>query len=159
MRFRESVMKPIVILVKGPSAGGKTTITRALIKELVGFEFLNIAAIKESWAGEKEKTYAEFFPRLEKAMKDKKNILLQELFAREIEELVKKYGYKLISVYLDCSLDETKKRNASRNKVLSDEYLEKSYKYLAKPEKKDQIINTEGRKVSEVVNDVLELLD
>jgi len=156
-------MKPVIILIKGPSAGGKSTVCNALEKNLKNFIFLDIAKHKEDYAldpDRKKKAYAKFFPKLKKAMGEGKNILIQEFFLKDLEKKVDLSNYKVISFFLKSSLEETKLRNSNRKKVLSDTYLEKSYGYLGVSEYRDLIIDTEKNSVEEIVKIIIsKLLD
>lgn len=155
---------PILILIKGPAGSGKSTLCGFVASRLPNFHYINLEEIKESFSQferekRKVKSHLVYYPALQKLVEEKRNILVQESFLKDLKDHLDLKDYTIISVFLKVSLEETKQRNSRRGKILSDEYLEKSYSYLAVPEKEDHIIDAQNSTVEEIGQIVLELVD
>ena len=114
-------------------------------------------------AERKIKAHSLYYPKIKNLIKKEKDILLQESFLKDLnKELGKELRtnkYKIISIFLKASLKETKKRNLKRKqKIASEEYMKKSYSYLAVPEEKDILIDVESISVKETVDLIINLL-
>ncbi|MBT3814847.1 AAA family ATPase [Candidatus Woesearchaeota archaeon] len=159
---------PKLILIKGPAGVGKTTTCKHLSKKLKKFNYVNLEEFKEKFnhlerAERKIKAHSLYYPKIKNLIKKEKDILLQESFLKDLnKELGKELRtnkYKIISIFLKASLKETKKRNLKRKqKIASEEYMKKSYSYLAVPEEKDILIDVESISVKETVDLIINLL-
>jgi predicted ABC-type ATPase len=159
---------PKLILIKGPAGVGKTTICKHLSKKLKNFNYVNLEEFKEKFnhlerTERKIKAHQLYYPKIKKLIERKNNILLQESFLKDLNKKLgkelKNNKYNIISIFLKASLKETKKRNEERKqKTASEEYMKKSYSYLAVPEAKDIIIDVENISIKETVDLIMNLL-
>lgn len=158
---------PVLILIKGPAGAGKSTTCKELLKRRDDLEFVDLESLKEEFSHlareeRKKQAHTKYYPLVKQLLKKEKNILLQESFLQDItKELGRELAeakYRVYSFFLEVSLEECKQRNNRRKKQLSEEYLEKSYTYLAIPEEGDQVLDAETNSVEAVVSTILTLL-
>ena len=158
---------PNLLLIKGPVAAGKTTVCNLIQTKLPDFKYVNLEELKGQFDGltnfqKTEKAASVYYPKIKELMDLGVNILLQESMVNDIqnnlgEDLAKNH-YNLISIFLEISLDESKKRNRDREKKLSEGYAIASYNYLAVSEDGDVLINAETKSPEEITNFILDLL-
>lgn len=153
---------PKLILIHGPIASGKTTITQQLLTKLKDYAFIDRAYIKDMLkpSGKNDaKIIADkvVILALQELMKLNKNILVQERNTDELRIPINNYGkkYNIYSFYLECSLDEAIKRDQLRIKKSGNiNQINDSYNKV-KPNKDDIIINTQNNSINKCVQDIL----
>ena len=153
---------PKIIIIHGPTAAGKSTISRLLLDKLNDFAFVDRACIKDMLkkSGKAEAKQisndASLFI-IKELMKFQKNILVQEMGIEVIKSKLKKYAkeYKFHSFYLYCSLPTAVERDKLRDKKTGTiEQITKIHN-KCKPSKEDIVIDTEKNSISKCVNLIL----
>jgi len=101
----------ILLIVAGANGSGKTTFAKEFIKEFKAYIYLNADEIKFNEKISEIEAGKRFLKRLKKAIKEKKNILIETTlsgkYVFKIIENSKRYGYKvkLIYIYLDSEIE------------------------------------------------------
>lgn len=160
-------MKPTILIIHGAMACGKSTITKKLENELDNFHFIDRAHIKNIMLTKlKERQLAKDLSKkavyliMKGLMKYRKHILLQEQrspsIKKYLKDFIKKYRYRVISIYLECSVKSAKKRDLNRQKRhIRPDIVEEMHQKHAYPDKGDIIINTEKNSISKVIKKIL----
>ena len=163
--------KPKIVIIHGPMASGKSTITNKLEKILKNYLFIDRAYIKNVMLkGLEDRDIAKKLSKeatfliMAGLIKLRKNMILQEMRAPQIkkhfEKEIKKYGYLINAFYLDCSLETAQKRDLKRQRrYVRPEVVEEMHKKHAYPDKEDIIINTEHISINKAVNIILKELN
>jgi len=161
---------PIIVIIHGPMASGKSTITNKLEKLLVNYHFIDRAYIKnimlkklENRELAKNLSKNATFLIMSGLMQSKENIMLQEMRSPQIKKHftkeIKRHGYKIKSFYLECSLKTAQKRDLKRQKrYIRPEVVAEMHKKHAYPDKEDIIINTETCPIKEIINKIMKEL-
>jgi adenylylsulfate kinase-like enzyme len=160
--------KPTIVIFNGAMGSGKSTITGILKEKLPEYVFVDRAYIKDIMLKHIKKKNPELartlsrdvlFLIMDELIKNKHNILLQEIRASSIE---KKFGkklknYKIKSFYLHISLEESKLRDSIRQKrLIRPDIVEKTYKKYAFADEKDITINTQKNNIKKTVKIILD---
>ena len=153
---------PKLILIHGPIASGKSTLSRALLKKLKGFAFVDRAYMKRMLKpigkpDAKAITNKAVKLIVEELMKLGKDILVQEQSRTSLKTVINKYGknYKIFSFFLKCDLKKSIKRAELREKTTtSKESITAMYERI-KPEPKDIILDTGKNSINECVNIII----
>ena len=159
--------KPTIVLIHGPMASGKSTVTNELDKLLKNYHFVDRAYIKNVMLNKledrdlaKELSKKATFLIMKGLMKTKKNILLQEMRAPQIKrhfrKEIQKYSYRIKSFYLECCLETAQKRDLQRQKrYVRPEVVAEMHKKHAYSDKEDIIISTQTCSIKETVNKIV----
>jgi len=157
-------MKPTILIVHGPMAAGKSTITSQLEKELDDFLFVDRAYIKNVMLSKlkdrelaKELSKKTVYLIMKGLMQQRKNIMLQEQRApsvkKKLEKDIKKYRYRVISFYLQCSVETAKKRDVKRQKrYVRPRRVELMHEKHGYADPGDILIDTEKNSIKQTVN-------
>lgn len=163
-------MKPTILIIHGPMASGKSTVTNELDKLLKDYHFVDRAHIKnvmlkklEDRELAKELSKKATFLTMKGLMKKKVNIMLQEMRTPQIKKHfrkeIKKYGYRIKSFYLECHVETAKKRDLQRQKrFVRPEVVAEMHKKHGYADKEDTVINTEKHSVKETVMKIMKEL-
>ncbi|MFO7711172.1 MAG: hypothetical protein R6V53_05400 [Candidatus Woesearchaeota archaeon] len=156
-----------IVIIRGKSAGGKTTISNELAKVLPDFVFVDIWKIKDMFEplNIKDRSHNKIaktatFHIMREAIKNigTLNFLIQEsrqaTVKRYLREYIKKYDYKLYSFFLDVDLDIALKRNIEREKptMPKKNFIEQTKK---NKDKEDILINTSNKSIKQVIDLIL----
>ena len=126
-----------IILLLGVPGSGKTTLAKKLTEK--GFLCLNADSIRgelygdELEQGDPKKVFEIFFERLEEALAEKKDILvdntnLKQQHRKPIIERAEKAGYKDIQLWLlDVPLELCLARNKNREKAVPEDIVAKMF--------------------------------
>jgi adenylylsulfate kinase-like enzyme len=156
-----------IIIIHGPMASGKSTITNKLNEILKDYTFVDRAYIKDIMLGKLRKKNPDLARKISKdamftimkdLMKNKQNILLQEIRLPSVKKHLKKElkNYKIISFYLDCSLKTALKRDTTRQtKYKRPLTVEEMHKNHAYEDDGDIIINTEKNTIKQTIDIIL----
>ena len=162
-------MKPVLISIHGPMAVGKSTICSHLYNKLKDYVFVDKAYIKDTMLKRLKKTDREKAKEiankvtvymLEQVIPLQKHILLQEMryftIQKHVGDLLKKNNYRVVSFYLECSVEEAKKRDfvringQSRPGLIEEMHAKHGFK-----DPQDIVINTEENDVEQTVSLIL----
>jgi predicted kinase len=131
---------PKIILMVGVPGAGKTTLSQRVVAK--GFHYLNADSIRKEiygnalTQGSAEEVFALFFERLEAAMKEGLNILVDNtnINPRErapILERAKQHGYDDVQLWmLDVPVETCVERNKMREKEVPEEIVRNKYAEL-----------------------------
>lgn len=164
-------MKPTILIIHGPMASGKSTVTNELDKLLKEYLFVDRAYIKNVMLKNlddrelaKELSKDATYLIMKGLMKKRASIMLQEMRAPQIKKQfrkeIKKQGYRVKSFYLECCLETAKKRDLQRQKRhIRPEVVAEMHKKHGYPDKEDTVINTEKHSVKETVRTIMKELE
>lgn len=108
-----------IIIINGPTAVGKSTTIALLRQKLKNYVFVDRAYIKQMLRPLSKElrrelsNYVSLF-LIKQAMKEKKNVLTQEMSSEVLKKAVQKYGYIIKEFSLTCSLFTSLKRDKER---------------------------------------------
>lgn len=169
MGLRRIDEKMKIINIRGKSGAGKTTISYELAKELKGYVFVDIWKIKEMFEPLNLKNRKPqnkickdaVFQIIKYTLKENlsNNFILQESRVSTIKKYLKNYlsnKDKIYSFYLDVDLENTLKRNITREKrtMSKKHFIEQAKNSFPKKDREDIIIDT-GKKTKKQVVDVI----
>lgn len=158
-------MSPTILIIRGPMAAGKSTVCRLLDEKLSDFLFLDRAHIKDTMLKKAtDRTLARklskdvIYQMMRELMPLKLNLLLQEhsvpSVTKWLGDLVEKYNYQIVSIYLSCDVETAIKRDWKRcGKTRVN--LVKELHLHSKPDKEDIQINTDTHRLEEVVHMIM----
>lgn len=164
------MIKPTILIIHGPMASGKSTVTIKLDNVLKDYHFVDRAYIKNVMLKKlddrelaKELSKKATFLIIKGLIEKKNNILLQEMRAPQIKKQfrkeIKKYGYIVKSFYLECCLETAQKRDVKRQKrFIRPDVVEEMHKKHAYADKEDVVINTEKCSIKETVKKIMKEL-
>jgi len=146
-------VKKLVVMVGIPGSG-KTTLAQKLVEK--GFHYLNADTIRlelygnEAEQGDKEKVFSIFFERLEAALQqgldiviDNTNINLRQ--RKPILERAQRFSYTDVQLWLlDVPLDVCLRRNSARTRIVPDDIVANMFMELNRAGRPQR---TEGRLV------------
>lgn len=124
--------KKLIVLIGVPGSG-KTTLALKIAEK--GFHYLNADSIRlelygnEIEQGDKEEVFSIFFQRLESAMGEGKNIIIDNTNLnpkqrKPIIDRAEKYEYQDVQLWLlDIPLDVCLERNKSRERVVPEDII------------------------------------
>jgi cytidylate kinase len=159
-----------IVIIRGKSGAGKTTISYELAKVLPKYAFIDIWKIKEMFEPlrlenrdpQNKVSKDTVYYIIKSALKNKviKNFIIQESTAEKVKINLKDFiskKDKIYSFYLDVELKEALKRNKTRKKITMDKkhFINQSTKNLPKIEKEDFVINTSKNSIKEVIDIIL----
>ncbi|MBK8224320.1 MAG: AAA family ATPase [Candidatus Obscuribacter sp.] len=131
-----------IILMVGIPGSGKTTLSQRVVSK--GFHYLNADSIRlelygdEKEQGKPEDVFAIFFARLEEAMEQKKNIIIDNtnLNPRQRKPILERalqFGYEDVQLWLlDVPLELCLERNRKRERAVPDDIVSNMYTELYK---------------------------
>ena len=159
-----------IIIIRGRSGSGKSTISYELARVLPNYAFIDIWKIKEMFEYLNPKNRkphndiskkAVFFI-LKEAIKDGtyKNFIVQESSEKAIKKNLRNYLKKSDEIYcfnLRVSLEDALKRNISREKktMPKKHFIEAVQKDLPKIRKGEIVINTSEKSIKQVIEEIL----
>ncbi len=166
-------MKPILISIHGPMASGKSTVCSHLYNKLKDYVFVDKAYIKDTMLKRLKKTDREKAKEiankvtiymLKQVIPLQKNILLQEMryctIEKRLGDLLKKNNYRIVSFYLECSIEEAKKRDLVRiNGQSRSGLIDEMHSKHGFSDPQDIVINTEKNNIEQTVEIILEKLN
>ena len=143
-------------------ASGKSTISSKLEKKLKNYVLVDRAYLKDTVLSKVKARERELALKLSKdamffiakrLMKRKYNIILQEIRVPSVKKYLKKeikeYKYRIKSVHLYCSLEESKRRDSIRQKrYIRPKLVEDLHRKYASSDPEDFIINTEKNSIN-----------
>ena len=153
---------PKLVIIHGPTATGKSTISTLLVEKLTDFGFVDRAYIKNMLKrigkpiAKRISDDASIFI-IKELMIIKKNIFVQELGIEKIQSALIDVcqDYEFYSFYLQCSLPVAIERDNIRDKKTGTiEQIRLMHEHI-RPSKQDTIIDTEKNSVQECVNLIL----
>jgi len=169
--------RPIIAILKGPMASGKSTAFANLRKhpKMKNWVFVEFSAVKDIFAGlgdEKRRKFGNqaLLAILKNVMKTKRNILLEEFSQRSLRKYlnhhIKKYNYELITFQLEAELQHTHHRNIQRSKARGVKPQTKKqmkenilhHTVLRKPHPDAILVNTSELNQKQTVNFILKQL-
>lgn len=155
---------PNLIILHGPPAAGKSTLTNVLREKLSTWPYVDRPNIKrglkplgreEAKKLSKEMSYT----ILKELMKLKKNIIVQEVnpssVKKKLRYYLKKYNYQIFAFYIHCSVDEAIQRDKKRTKKTRAALIKKIHKEFTGPSEIETVIDTEKLSVSECIKIIL----
>ena len=133
--FKEEREMPIIYLMIGVPASGKTTWAKEKLKELDNAIYIGSDSIRlELWGNEQDQqhnreTFQEVFNRIAKAAKEKKNIVYDatNISRKEKESILKLLtnDYTKIGVKMSTPIKDCYKRNLKRNRTVPEKVIGK----------------------------------
>ena len=153
-----------IIVIHGPMASGKSTISSKLLEMLPNYVLIDRAYLKDTMLRRVKAKDPDLAKKLSaKAMfliarillKQGYNVILQEI---RMPVVKKRLGtkYKKTSFYLYCSLDEAKKRDLKRqSRFVRPHLVEKMHEKHAYADKGDIEINTQKNSIFKTVEIIL----
>jgi hypothetical protein len=161
-------MKPPLVVFCGVPGSGKTTIARILCKRIPGAVHIQTDAIRRmitrpKYTGpESAFVYNSCVQVAKEALISGRPVVLDGTFARSYHrakaftELQGLYG-RFVLVYLVCSFDTARLRNASRMDIVPEERLKGIYAHFEEPMKALKL-NTDTHSAEENANIILSAL-
>jgi adenylylsulfate kinase-like enzyme len=155
------MLKMKIILIHGPMAAGKSTITEKLREKLPKYAYVDRPYIKGLKPLGKELALKLSKKATYEIMKDiinlKKNMIVQEVNPVSLRKKLKNHlkKYQVYAFYIKCSIKEAKKREKQRAKKARPKRLEEIHKKYAEPSKYETIIDTEKLSVKQSVDFIL----
>lgn len=156
-----------IVIIRGPMASGKSTISSKLSKELTNYVLVDRAYFKDNMFKEIKKSNRELAVSLskevmffiaKKLLDENYNVILTEIRSSKVKEV---FGneFSIHSFYLKCSLEECQRRDLKRqNKVIRPEVVEKMHKKHGFFDEEDVVIDTEKNSVEECLKLILNRL-
>ncbi len=153
-----AMKNPKLILLRGTPGSGKSTTFRNLKKhnDTKKWIFINHPKIKKKYGKESAKEL--LFLKIKENMKNRKNIIFEEMLHKTVKEKLsremKKYGYKLKIFQFKISLETSIKRDKQRAKSKKDliKNIKELYNWHEKSRDKNAIlVNTERLNEGEVI--------
>lgn len=163
--------RPIVIILRGHAAGGKTTLYDALKKPLTDFMFIDHGAIKHALASlgdEKKRSLAKevlvFY--MKQVMEQKFNVAIEEMsgdyIKKQLGTLINENHYQVFQFRPMASLPTVLARAKAQKRTMTRDFLEKSWADWGpegtRPEKTDIVIDTEKLSLDQCVKMVLKTI-
>lgn len=160
-----------IIIIRGKSGAGKTTLSHALAEVLPNSAFIDIWKIKEMFEPlnlKDRKPHNEISKKAvalisREAIKNglAKNLIFQESTVSRIRRELGKYlkkSDKIYSFYLDVNLKDALKRNISREKDTMPEKHFVDQDNVNKQEKQDIMINTSDYSIKQTIDKILKVV-
>ncbi|MGC8816679.1 MAG: AAA family ATPase [Candidatus Hadarchaeum sp.] len=146
----------MIVMFCGPPGSGKTEIARKLAERLSGSKIISTANFKR-------RVCRHMFSEAEKHARSVKYLILDGTFYRQewrdgIEEIAKRKGQEVITVYLKCSLETCLRRNEARKNRIAERSVRIVYSQMEAPESPDIVIDTDILGVEAAVDVVLKFL-
>lgn len=132
-------MKRLILMIGIPGAG-KTTLAKRLIAK--GFHYMNADAIRaelygdEANQGDKEEVFSIFFMRLEEALKQELDVVIDNTNLnmkqrKPILDRCQQFGYTDVQLWLlDVPLEICLQRNSQRERIVPEEIVANMYMEL-----------------------------
>jgi|TARA_Y100000034_G_scaffold116583_1_gene155082 adenylylsulfate kinase-like enzyme len=163
-----------IVIIRGKTTGGKSTISYELAKVLPGWIFIDGWKIKEMFDSlylkDEQTTRVKSSKKavisiMKEVMRAEGiNIILQEstqsALRKSLRKDLKKYNYEIYSIFLEVELKDAIKRDIKREKptmrVNKRNLPSHEWKKMGnQPKKEDFIINTSHKNKKEVINSIL----
>lgn len=168
--FQHTLNMKKIVIIRGKSGAGKTTISFELAKVLPNFAFVDIWKIKEMFEPlnlkdrrhnkvAKSATYHIMREAIKKI--GAINFVLQEskqsTVKKYLKDYLKKHNYKIYSFFLDVNLENALKRNKARKKdtMPKKHFIDQSKEGLKNLDKEDILIDTSDKSLKQVINAIL----
>lgn len=159
-----------IIIIRGKSGAGKTTISYELAKVLPKYFFVDIWKFKEMFEPfgfknrkpQNEICKESMFFIIKQSLKKNlfQNFIIQESSQSSVRKYMKNYldkKDKIYSFFLDVDLKNALKRNVEREKTTMDKkhFIEQSKQGLKNKEKEDILIDTSNKSIKQVIDIIL----
>ena len=163
---------PKIALLRGGAASGKSTAFEGLRKSgrLKGWAFIDHPWLKEGFKGMKDKRELQkkaLFGLMKPLMKEKKNIILEEMSAQTVRKqvgyYVRKYGYTFVvfqfevaSGAFDRNLARVRKGDKIHKKTMTRKFVDESHAdHQRKVDREGIVVNTSEMGKKKVVGVIL----
>jgi adenylylsulfate kinase-like enzyme len=155
---------PNIILIHGPMAAGKSTITAELRKRLPDYAYVDRPYIKRGLKPlgretAKKLSKAATYDIMREIMKLGRDMIVEELnpasTRKKLKHYLRTYDYEIHSFYLRCSIPKAMTRDKYRSKKHKPKLLRQIHEGYLEPDSLEQIIDTEKLSVRQAVNLIL----
>lgn len=160
-------MENIAIVIRGPSAVGKSTIASLLHKEISNSAHIDVDVLKRMVSEESSAVRTEIGHNVslyfvQELIKNGFNIIIEEIFRDEnfsrLSKLLNKSDYRLISFFITVPLPVLIERDKKRtHKVKGEGVVSRLYSEIT-PRKGDIVIDMSNLSNEQVINKMLEYI-
>ncbi|OGN27933.1 MAG: hypothetical protein A3A33_04190 [Candidatus Yanofskybacteria bacterium RIFCSPLOWO2_01_FULL_49_25] len=162
-------METTAIILRGPIGVGKSTIAEELKEELSdGWVHLDIDKLKHVISKDSSKlrttiahNVALYF--LEQLIKNRFNVIVEEIFKekiyRDAQDLLGRYNYKILKVFLTTPVDVSIERDKNRKNKTRGEKVVTDFHNQIKPLGEDLTIDTSKHSLEEAAELILKALN
>ena len=146
----------MIVVIFGPAGAGKTSIARRLMEALDDAHLI-------SSDGFKRRVYDRMMREVEKRIGRQRYLVLDGTFYRkEWRERLRRLASdveRVVTVFVDCTLETCLKRNREREKPIPEKAVSIIWRRFERPDEPDVHINTENAGTEEAVETILKELE